>query len=300
MLKRILRIIALVFVGLIAIYIVLVITAQPAPNHPFFEKADILVIAHQGGDGLRPGNTLAAFQHAATLGADVLEMDIHSTQDGILVVIHDDTVDRTTNGSGRVQEYTFEQLQTLDAGYDWTPSLAEEDSQKDQPYRGQGIRIPSLEEIIQAFPDMRMNIEIKQKTPSIVASLCELLRRYDMTNRVLVASFHPETIGEFRRTCPEIATSAVEPEIRLFYALNLIGLTRIYSPSAYAFQVPEYASGLQVITPSFVESAQQRNVDVHPWTINDREQMERMIKLGVDGIITDYPDVLLALLGRGD
>lgn len=298
MLRRLIRLIGLLLIIAVLLYAVFAALSQPMPDHPFFaEGDDILVMAHQGGDGLRPGNTLAAFQHAADLGVDVLEMDIHSTADGVLVVIHDDTVDRTTDGSGRVQDFTFEDLQALDAGYHW-PTLAEEAERDDRPFRGEGITIPALREVLETFPDYRMNIEIKQREPSIAADLCALLREYDVVEQVLIASFHPQSINEFRAACPEVATSGVEPEITLYFALNTAFLGATYQPTAHAFQVPRSFGDLSVLTPRFVAGAVQHNVDVHAWTINDDAAMRAMIELGVDGIITDYPDVLLRILGR--
>lgn len=279
----------------IPVYLIFVWLSSPVEETPFFSQvtADApWVIAHQGGDGLRPSNTLIAFQHAVDLKVDVLEMDIHSTSDGVLVTIHDDTVDRTTDGSGRVQEFTFEALQALDAGYHW-PTLAEESDREDRPFRGQGISIPSLEEIFIAFPEMPMNIEIKQKEPSITQPFCDLIFEYNMQDQVLVASFHRETITEFREVCPGIPTSGVENEIRNFFILNTLFLGRTYQSPANAFQVPEKFGSLQVITPRFVRNAQQHNVAVHVWTVNSEEQMRAMLAAGVDGIITDYPDLLI-------
>lgn len=298
MLRRIVRVIGLLIIVGIILYLTFATLSQPMPDHPFFETDEgVLVIAHQGGDGLRPSNTMAAFQFAADLGVDVLEMDIHSTSDGVLVVIHDDTLDRTTDGTGRIRDYTFAELQAFDAGYHW-PTLAEESEREDRPYRGQGITIPALREIFEAFPEYRMNIEIKQREPSIAAPLCELLREYSLAERVLVASFHPQSINEFREACPEVTTSGVEPEITLYYALNTVLLGAAYQPTAHAFQVPRRFGDLPVLTPQFVRGAAQHNVDIHAWTINDAATMREMIDLGVDGIITDYPDVLLGLLGR--
>ncbi len=289
----------LVIIG-IAVYVFFVLAAPSMPEHPFFEReaeVDVLVIAHQGGDGLRPGNTMAAFEHAVELGTDVLEMDMHSTADGVLVTIHDETVDRTTDGSGRVQDLTFAEIQELDAGYNW-PTIAEAQAIEGHPYRGEGVTIPAVEEIFEAFPDMRMNIEIKQREPSIVQPFCDLLREYEMTDQVLVASFHQETIEEFRQSCPEVPTSGVENEITVFYALNAVGLAGAYLPSAFAFQVPEVSGGIQVVSRGFVDAAAQHNIEVHPWTINSREDMERLLETGVQGMITDFPDVLLDVLGR--
>ncbi|MCA9913430.1 MAG: glycerophosphodiester phosphodiesterase [Anaerolineae bacterium] len=299
--RRIFTVFAVFIIIAIAVYVFFVLAVPPMPEHPFFARGEndtVLVIAHQGGDGLRPSNTMASFEHAMELGVDVLEMDIHSTSDGVLVTIHDDTVDRTTDGTGRVQDMTFEELQQLDAGYNW-PTLQEAQAEiEGHPYRGEGITIPSLEEIFQAFPDMRMNIEIKQELPSIVQPFCDLLREYEMTDQVLVASFHESTMQEFRAACPEVPTSGVESEITVFYALNVVGLAGAYLPSAYAFQVPEYSGDLHVVTSRFVRAAAEHNIEVHPWTINTRDDMERILETGAQGIITDYPDVLLDVLGR--
>jgi glycerophosphoryl diester phosphodiesterase len=286
--------------GLILLIIVVIAAAglwivsllsRSAQEHAFFAADRPMVIAHQGGEGLRPSNTLLAFDNAVALGVDVLEMDVHSTRDGVLVLIHDDTVDRTTDGAGRVNDLTLEQLKQLDAGEYWT-----NDDGQTYPYRGQGVRIPTLEEVLTAYPQMRFNIEIKQREPSIAESLCELLRRHDLTERTLVASFHGQAMTEFRAACPEVATSMVEDEIRPFYILNLLFLGSLFSPPGEAFQVPEYSGERHVLTPRFVRAAQGNGIAVHPWTIDDPADMRRFLDMGVDGIITDRPDVMLQVL----
>lgn len=278
---------------LVLVLVILRLRARPRPEHPFFrDRPEVLVIAHQGGEELRPSNTLVAYQHAVDLGVDVLEMDMHSTADGVLVLSHDDTVDRLTGGSGRISEMSWEELQTLDAGYRWS-----EDGES-FPYRDQGITIPSLEEVFTAFPDVPMVIEIKQQEPPIVEPFCALIKEYGREEDVLVASFHPDTMRAFREACPEVATSGTEQEIRPFYVLNRLGLASLYTSPAEAFQVPEYSGDLHVVSAGFVRGAHGRNVDVHVWTVNETADMERLLALGVDGIITDRPDRLLALLGR--
>lgn len=277
---------------LLLIFVILALIAQPAEDHPFFQNEELLVMAHQGGKGLWPENTLYAFEGAVDLGVDVLEMDIHSTSDGVLVVMHDDTVDDTTDAVGKITEFTLKELKELDAGYYWT-----EDDQT-YPYRGQGITVPTLEEVFQAFPSMPMNVEIKQKDPSIAADLCDLIGDYDRQNLTLVASFDADTIKDFRDICPSVATSLAESEVRLFYVLSRLFLSEAYSPPGEAVQVPEFSGGLHVLTGRFLDAAESRNMDVHVWTVNDASDMQRMIDLGVDGIITDYPDVLIELLGR--
>ncbi len=288
-----------VILGFVAVlliaYVVLALLAQPAGDHPFFTHSPSppLVIAHRGGRGLWPENTLYGFEQAVALGVDVLEMDIHSTADGVLVVMHDDTVDRTTNGVGPVHSLILDELKALDAGHNWSA-----DDGQTFPYRGQGIAVPTLEEVFTVFPNVTMNIEIKQADPSIAASFCQLIRDYGKTEQVLVASFDEEVIQEFRLACPEVATSASQNEVVVLFVLSKLFLDATYSPAAQAVQVPEYQGSLHVLTPRFVDAAHSRHLQVHAWTINDVVDMERLVALGVDGIITDYPDRLLKLLGR--
>ncbi len=303
-----LRLILIGFAALIliptAIYWSFVARAGTLPPHAFTreDSGRPLVIAHQGGDGERPSNTLMAFSYAVELGADVLDLDIHSTSDGVLVVIHDDTVDRTTDGSGRVQDFTFADLQTLDAGYDW-PTLAEESARTDRPYRGQGVTIPSLEQVFEAFPDERYGIEIKQREPSIVTPFCEMLRRFELTERTVVSSFHPETMLEFRAACPEVMSSLVEAEVRPFYFLSLFGMGDAYDSPAPALQVPLTARAfgltLKIVRPSLIEAAHDKGMVVYPWTINSEAEMRQMLGYGVDGINTDYPARLLSIMNGG-
>jgi len=270
--------------------------ACQAPNHPFFGRdlGQPLVIAHRGGAGLWPENTLYSFQRAAATGVDILETDMHSTADGALVLIHDPTVDRTTNGSGRVNHLTLNQLKALDAGYYWS-----EDGGCTFPCRGQGITVPTVEEVFSAFPEIRLNIDIKQVRPSVAGRLCRLILDFGMAERVMVASFNSSVLGEFRRLCPAVATSAGRSEVRLFYALSLLSPRATFLPAGcYALQVPVARKGLRVITNRLLISARLRNLQVHAWTVNSGPQMEWLLRLGVDGIVTDYPDRLLALLGR--
>lgn len=252
------------------------------------------VIAHQGGNHLRPDNTMLAFEHAVDLGVDALEMDVHATADGVLVVIHDDSVDRTTNGSGLVKEMTFSRLRELDAAYNWPHHV----DSTDHPYRGQGVRIPSLEEVLRRFPDVPMTIEIKQADPPIVDRFGELLQRYDREQNTIVASFHPEVMSDFRERFPAFATSGVEPEVRTFYVMKTVFAAWLYPPPMEAFQVPEASGDLRVITPRFVRAAHRRGLNVQVWTVNDTDSMRRVLDAGVDGVITDRPDLALGAVGR--
>lgn len=286
------QILALVFIATLAVIRLL---SKPAPEHPYYtaDSNRPLVIAHQGGDGLWPGNTMFAFQNAADLGADVLEMDLHITSDGILVLMHDETVDRTTDGTGEIEAMTLDELKQLDAGYDWSP-----DEGASFPFRGQGITVPTLEEVFAAFPEYRMTIEIKKTNASMAKPFCETIRAYNMQDKVLVASFHDERLKEFRAECPEVATSSAKNETTIFVLLTKAFSGGFYSPKFYSLQVPEESGGITVMTASFVRAAHARNLAVEPWTINDEETMRKFIEWGVDGLITDRPDIMLNVLGR--
>ena len=257
------------------------------------EKNRLLVIAHRGGGGLFPENTLEAFQYSARIGVDILELDVHQTADGALVVIHDSTVERTTDGQGQVRDLTLADLKKLDAGFRFTP-----DAGKTFPFRGRGFTVPTLEEIFAALPAMTFNIEPKQRNASTVTALCSLIRERKMSNKTIVGSFDQTTIEGFRRQCPEVATSASPVEASKFLTLSKTRLADSYSPPMQALQVPQRLGGWQIITKEFVADANRRNLQIHVWTVNDEAEMQSLIDLGVDGIMTDYPDRLLNLLNQ--
>lgn len=285
-----------VIVILAGVYVYLAMqTGEAATERAVFtrEKSPFLVFAHRGGGGLYPENTLGAFEYSAKMGADVLELDVHATSDGVLVVMHDGSVDRTTNGKGRVSQMTLAEVKKLDAGYLFTT-----DNGTTYPFRGQGITIPTLQEIFDTLPSMTFNIEPKQADPSITAPLCEMIRNHKMTEKVIVGSFRQTAIDEFRQACPEVATSATPAEVMEFLTLSKTGLSASYNPPMQALQIPEKVNRLSVVTKDFVENAHRKNLKIHVWTINETADMERLINLGVDGIMTDYPDRLLKLLGR--
>jgi glycerophosphoryl diester phosphodiesterase len=268
---------------------------EVVPEHRYFQgdAGRPLAIAHRGGAGLWPENTLYAFERAAASGVDVIETDVRATADGELVIFHDDALGRTTEGTGPVGSLTLAQVKGLDAAYRFTT-----DGGRSFPLRGAGVRVPTLREVFEALPRMRFNIEPKHAAPSLAAPLCRLIREHGMTDKVLVASFSGSVLAEFRRECPEVATSAATGEVAHFLALEGAGLAASYSPPMQALQVPEHAGGLRLLTRAFVEAAHGRNLRVHAWTVNDEAGMRRLLDIGVDGIMTDYPDRLLKVLGR--
>lgn len=257
------------------------------------EKSPFLVFAHRGGGGLFPENTLEAFDYSAKTGADVLELDVHSTADGTLVVLHDESVDRTTDGRGKVSAMTLAELKKLDAGYLFT-----NDNGKTFPFRGKGIQIPTLAEIFDAQPEMKFNIEPKQAFPSITNPLCEMIRQHKMIEKTIVGSFRQTAIDEFRQYCPEVATAASPTEVSEFLAMQKTGIAAAYTPPFQALQVPVNAGFLNVVSKDFVAAAHRQNLQIHVWTVNDADEMRRLIEMNVDGIMTDYPDRLLEIIGR--
>ena len=242
-----------------------------------------------------PENTLCAFKEAVKMGVDALEMDIHMTKDGEIVVMHDSALERTTNGSGEIDDFNLAELKNLDAGYKWTS-----DNGKTFPFRGKGITVPTLSEVFDALPDIRIILEIKQISPSLITTLLKIIKDYKRNDSVLVGSFFPEPMKEFRNAFPEVATTATRPEVKMFYVVNLFRLGAIYSPPAEVMQVPEYNGKTHLVTERFVSTSHKRNMKIAVWTVNDIESMQRITKLGVDGIVTDYPDILLEFLKRGN
>lgn len=291
--RLVLRVLLMVLVVVVLFVIYRLLTIQPRPPQPYLQSDRPLVLAHRGGAALAPENTLVAFQNAVNLGADALELDVHTTADGAVVVIHDDTVDRTTDGKGAVHDLTLAELRQLDAGYHFTP-----DDGQTFPYRGQGVTIPTLEEVLTAFPDMRVNIEIKQTDPPMEAAVKGVIDRAGAQDRVLVGSEHDDVLDRFRALAPAIATSAATGEVRTFYLAQLLRISAIYRPVADAFQVPEYSGSTHVVTPSFIDAAHHHGAKVHVWTVNDAETMRRLLDMGVDGIITDRPDVAVAVVNE--
>jgi len=251
------------------------------------------VIAHRGGAGLWPENTLYALQQAHTMGVDLSEIDIHCSKDGVFVVIHDDTVDRTTNGQGKVLDLTLKELKQLDAGFYWT-----QDGGKTFPFRGQNIVIPTLEEILITFAQQPISLELKFSNAKLLPAFCQLLQNYHMHEKVLVSSFQPHMVHAVRKICPVVATAATQLESLLFFNIKKYSLGKFYLPGMTAFQMPAKFWGRQVITDNVVATAHRWHKRIDVWTINEIADMRHLLEQGVDGLITDFPDKLLSLLGR--
>lgn len=266
-----------------------------APHHPYYAGVTgTQLIAHQGGDDIWPGDTMYAFEQAVALGVDVLEMDAHITKDGRIVLMHDEKVDRTTDSTGLIEDMTLAELKQLDAAYGWSP-----DGGQTYPYRGQGIQVPALDELFEAFPQMRYVIEIKLTENPIQEPLCALIRQYDMQDKVLVASFHDDAMRNFRAACPEVATSASRGEVTKFVLLSKVFLSGLIKPDYESLQPPydpKDSMNIRIMTPSFIRQSHAKNLRVEPWTVDDPDLMRQYIEWGTDGIMTDRPDLMMEVL----
>lgn len=289
------RVVLGVLAVLVALAVVRAVTIRPLPDRPYTARRPV-VLAHQGASGHAPSNTMEAFRLALEQGADILELDVHMTRDGVVVVSHDETIDRMSNGSGRIKEMTLAELRQYDFGYNFTP-----DGGQTYPYRGKGVTIPTLEEVFRAFPDVPVNIEIKQADPPMERQVWELIQRYGAEDRVLVASFDGAVARRWREVAgTRVATSAPVTHMYLVAALYLSHLERLYAPAYDAFQLPVSGKAgpitVRVDTPRFLAMAERVNVAVHYWTVNDEEEMRRLYAMGAHGIITDYPDRAVKVL----
>ena len=259
----------------------------PRATHPFF-GVPARNFAHRGGAALAPEDTLAAFAASSAAEADILEMDVRLTADGVLVVIHDRLADRTTDGKGPIAEMGFAELRRLNAGHRFQTAEGR------FPYREEPVPVPTFDEVQDAHPDHRFVVEMK--TADTAEPLCRAIRSAGREMQTLVAAFDRESLERFRGACPGVATGAAFWETVAFLAMSYGRLPGFYDGGADALLVSENSGPLQVVTPRFLRSARQAGLPVIVWTINQPTDMKRLLDLGVDGLLTDDPAALAAVL----
>ncbi|OEH94086.1 glycerophosphodiester phosphodiesterase [Bacillus solimangrovi] len=249
------------------------------------------IIAHRGGAGIAPENTLEAFTLSESLGVDILEFDVRLSKDGQVIVIHDESIDRTTNGKGNVSDYTIEKLKSFDAGYQFVGPDGS------YPYRGKGITIPLLTEVLESFDHMPMVIELKENDTELADKFADIINHYNMENKVIVSSFYDEIANYFYDiTNGRVAISTASKTTKNFVILNELFLGNIYPLKEKAMQLPTHSSIFDLTTKRLIDSAHERNIAVQYWTINDTDMMEFLLEQGADGIMTDYPNKAIHLL----
>ncbi|MGH2837506.1 MAG: glycerophosphodiester phosphodiesterase [Thermoleophilaceae bacterium] len=288
------------------------VSAQVADENPWLERGP-LNIAHQGGEHEVPSDTLYGFKTALPKGVDVLELDVHLTADGHVVALHDTTVDRTTNGSGTVEQMTLAEIKKLDAAYWFVPDVGTSDSRAPAEYVFRGIAtgerpapegfepgdftIPTLDEILTAFPDMLINIELKQSnsTGRFEMAVADLLEKHGRVDDVIVVSFLDHSLEVFKALAPDVHTATATVQAGLFWGSSQGPLPGAPNPRHVALQVPMNLVA-DVTTDDFVKNANANGLAVHVWTINDRATMEQLLDWGVQGIMTDRPTLLEEIL----
>jgi glycerophosphoryl diester phosphodiesterase len=255
----------------------------------FFATPRPRVMAHRGASAEFPENTMPAFLAAAKGGADFIELDVHLTRDGEVVVFHDDRLSRIASDNRLISEMMMAEFEVVDAAFNFSP---DGDA---RPFRGRGIRVPKLEEVFSSWPALRFVVEFKPHGPSIADATLEVVRRTGMERRVLFASEHLPPIARIRAIAPQMPTNLPAAEIVSFVQALPSG-SAPYVASGDALQIPPEHHGIRLATPEIVSAAHRNGLEVHVWTINEQADMEEMLSLGVDGIITDHPGRLLALL----
>lgn len=247
------------------------------------------LFGHRGASASMPENTLPSFSQALAEGAERLEMDVHLSADGEVIVFHDEDVDRTTDGKGPIGRLRLSEIKELDAGYQF------EAADGSHPFRGRRIRIPTFGEVLTHFARSPLNIELKADEPALVAAVDRLLDRYDARSRVLLAAESQSIMKKIRAKMPDVLTSMCMNEVLEFLGN---GGNPGYSAPCFAIQCPVEHAGIPIITKVFVDIAHACNMEVHAWVINDQVQMRHLVSIGVDGIMTDYPVLGASVLGR--
>ena len=237
--------------------------------HPFFTSSRPLVFAHRGGSALAPENTMAAFANGLSLGADGVELDVHLSKDGAVVVHHDATVDRTTSGTGAVAALSERELARLD--------------------------VPALADVLGAFPDARVIVEMKVNAPELASAVVAVVRRTRAFERVCLGAFGQRALNAARALEPAVATSAGREEVR--WALYRSWVRRPSFGARYGgFQVPECAGTTRIVSRRFVDMAHRAGLTVQVWTVNEESDARRLLSWGVDALITDRPDIIVPLV----
>ncbi len=238
----------------------------------FFDLPLPRLFAHRGASGDYPENTMPAFRAAQTAAVPYIELDVHITRDGEIVVIHDEDLLRITGQAGRIEEMTRDG--------------------KQYAFRGDGVCVPTLREVLETFPQQFFVIEIKPIAPSLVAPLLAVLRDTKMTRRALIASEHQPPLDQVRALAPRIPTGFSADEVRGFL-MSLPPGAPSFTPAGAALQIPPEYQSMKLVTAESVTAAHRLGVEVHVWTVNEAAQMRELLAMGVDGIMTDYPAMLV-------
>jgi glycerophosphoryl diester phosphodiesterase len=255
---------------------------------PFFRAGPPRVFAHRGGCALGPENTIAAFDRGLAAGADGLELDVRLSADKVVVVCHDETLDRTTDASGPVSSRTAAELSRVDAGYRFTDAMGK------WPFRGQGVSVPTLRQVLERYPEIPIIVEMKPDTLEMGRVFAAEVVAAGAVDRVCAAGYGSSSLGAARAALPQMASGASRMEVRL--ALYRSWARWPATRTAYGgFQVPEYAGALRVVSRRFIRHAHRAGLEVQVWTIDEARDMQRLLAWGADALISNRPDLAVAI-----
>jgi glycerophosphoryl diester phosphodiesterase len=247
-----------------------------------FSRSRPQVFAHRGGCALGPENTIAAFDRGLAAGADGLELDVHLSADGIPVVCHDPTLERTTGAIGPVRALTAAQLASVDAGCRYI------DGAGGYPFRERGIGIPALRDVLERYPDIPLIVEMKVDSHEMGTALAAAVRAAAAAERVCAAGYGQRALDAARAALPQMPTSASLPEARLAVYRSMAGVP-VRRPPYEMYQVPERAGLIPVASRRFIRHAHRAGLHVQVWTVDEQADMERLLAKGADGLITNHP-----------
>lgn len=263
------------------------------PRHPYLSTDRPWAMAHRGDSVNAPANTMIAFRKAVEAGADVLELDVHWTSDGVVVVSHDDTVDAMSDGHGAIADMSLAELKELDFGYRYS-----NDGGRTFPFRNKQVTIATLREVLETFSHVRVNMDIKPRRLISLGALMTDIADCKAFERVLVASFHHKTLTLVRQMNRAVATSASPSEVARFVLADKLKMKAGRRLPYVALQVPPNMGRLTVVTPTFVQRAHEMQIAVHVWTIDDERTMESLFDLGVDGVVSNDARLVVAVRDR--
>ena len=269
---------------------------QKRPDKTIIQNEYPIVLAHRGGAQIAPEHTMIAFEKSHNLGVDGFEIDIRLTKDEEIIVFHDETVDRTSDGTGAVKDFTLAQLKELNFGYHY------QDSDGNYPYRKDKIEIVTLRELFEVFPNTYINIDIKDGPETYEGSLMpsklwRLIEEYNAEDQVVVTSFYSEQVDRFNLYAQNrVALGAGENDVRKAFTAFTSQFGHLYHPKVDVFQIPTKSGRFSLDSRKFINFLEKLNIPVHFWTINDPETIHHLINLGAKGIVTDRPDIVVPIV----
>ena len=254
-----------------------------------------LVFAHRGGCELGPENTIAAFDIGMSTGADGLELDVHLSADNVVVVHHDTTLDRTTNATGPIAKRTADELARVDAGYRFARN-------GEYPFRGRGFGVPTLAQVLRRFRGVPTIIEIKVNTDVMGEMVARDILSEDAVDYVCIAGYGSASARAARAGLPGVAASAHQGEVRMAVYRSILRCP-VRRAVYQTFQIPERAETTRIVSPRFIRHAHQAGLKVQVWTVDEEADMRRLLGWGVDGLISNRPDLAVRvrdeIVGRG-